>query len=176
MTLRICTATADDAAVLADLGARTFTAAYTTVDAATVADYVAHAFSQEQIRAELEQDGAVFLLAHDDASATGAAVAYAHLRVGAGPHVAGRRPIELVRLYVEPAAIGQGYGTALLRHCLDHAARRGYDAMWLGVWEYNEGARRLYERNGFRVVGAQQFHLGPELQTDLIMVRPVDTV
>lgn len=176
VTLRIRSATADDTALLADLGARTFTAAYTTVDAGTIADYVAQAFSEERIRAELGEDEATFLLAYDDAGATGGAVAYAHLRMGAGPHVAARRPVELVRLYVEPAAIGQGYGTALLSHCLDHAARQGCDAMWLGVWEHNGGARRLYSRHGFRVVGSQQFQLGQELQTDLVMVRQIDTM
>jgi ribosomal protein S18 acetylase RimI-like enzyme len=175
-TLRIRTATADDATLLADLGARTFTAAYTTIDAGTMTDHVAQAFTPERIRAELSEDGATFLLAYDDASATSRAVAYAHLRLGAGPQVAARRPVELVRLYVEPSAIGQGYGTMLLRSCLDHAARQECDAMWLGVWEHNDGATRLYGRLGFRVVGAQQFALGQQLQTDLVMVRPVSIV
>lgn len=218
--LRVRTASMEDVALLADLAARTFTAAYASVDAGAIAAYVARAFSHDRLRVELGATGSTFLLGYDDA-ATPEALVYAHLRTGAGPPVvagtavtasspddaaprvaagspddaelrvaasaavaagspddagspvAASRPVELVRLYVAPDAIAQGYGTALLRHSLARVAREGCDAMWLGVWEHNAGAVRLYRRHGFRVVGRQQFPLGQQRHTDLVMVRRI---
>lgn len=47
---------------------------------------------------------------------------------------------------------GQGLGTALLAQLLDTARARGITAVSLSVEDGN-GARRLYERSGFAVVG-----------------------
>lgn len=43
----------------------------------------------------------------------------------------------------------------------------------LDVWEHNLGARRLYERYGFEVVGKRAFEVksGAETSFDLIMIR-----
>jgi ribosomal protein S18 acetylase RimI-like enzyme len=54
----------------------------------------------------------------------------------------------LDHIYVEPEAQGRGLGTALL----DHAKRERPEGLQLWVFQKNEGARRLYERHGFRVV------------------------
>ncbi|MGN0747345.1 MAG: GNAT family N-acetyltransferase [Aristaeellaceae bacterium] len=56
-------------------------------------------------------------------------------------------PEELAWLYVAPDCMGQGVGTALVRHALDQ--REG--PMTLEVLVGNEPARRLYERCGFRL-------------------------
>jgi GNAT superfamily N-acetyltransferase len=54
----------------------------------------------------------------------------------------------LERLYVEPDEQGRGVGTALLEQA--KALRPG--GLYLWVFEKNTGARRLYERHGFRLV------------------------
>ena len=51
-------------------------------------------------------------------------------------------------LYVEPPAQNRGIGAALL----DHAKALRPDGLRLYVFQQNEGARRLYERHGFRVL------------------------
>jgi GNAT superfamily N-acetyltransferase len=51
-------------------------------------------------------------------------------------------------LYVAPAAQGRGFGTALL----DHAKTVSPERLELWVFQRNEGARRFYERHGFRLV------------------------
>ena len=56
-------------------------------------------------------------------------------------------PEELGWLYVEPASMRQGIGSALVRHALEK--REG--VMSLEVLAGNESARCLYERCGFRV-------------------------
>jgi ribosomal protein S18 acetylase RimI-like enzyme len=68
---------------------------------------------------------------------------------------------------------GRGLGRALLSECADRACRDGCDVLWLGVWDGNDRAIGFYERLGLRRVGATQFRLGSELQTDLLMVLPL---
>jgi GNAT superfamily N-acetyltransferase len=54
----------------------------------------------------------------------------------------------LTHLYVEPSAQGQGIGKVLLVH----AKRLRPGGLELWVFEQNAGARRFYERHGFRLV------------------------
>jgi ribosomal protein S18 acetylase RimI-like enzyme len=52
----------------------------------------------------------------------------------------------IAHLYVHPAAQGQGLGTRLLLA----AKERRATGLRLWVFQRNEGARRFYERHGFR--------------------------
>ncbi|MCE5189475.1 MAG: GNAT family N-acetyltransferase [Eubacteriales bacterium] len=52
-------------------------------------------------------------------------------------------------LYVLPEEQNRGYGTRLLRHAIEKCDQ----APTLWILEKNEGARRLYERTGFRMTG-----------------------
>jgi GNAT superfamily N-acetyltransferase len=54
----------------------------------------------------------------------------------------------LEKIYVEPAEQNRGVGTAML----DKAKELRPDGLCLWVFQKNKGARRLYERHGFRVV------------------------
>jgi ribosomal protein S18 acetylase RimI-like enzyme len=54
---------------------------------------------------------------------------------------------ELTHLYVDPAAQNRGLGSALL----EHAKAESADGLFLWVFQKNEGARRFYERHGFRL-------------------------
>jgi ribosomal protein S18 acetylase RimI-like enzyme len=56
-------------------------------------------------------------------------------------------------LAVLPAGRGRGVGSALLDGCLDLARAAGTRAVSLSVEDGNDGARGMYERRGFRVVG-----------------------
>jgi GNAT superfamily N-acetyltransferase len=55
-------------------------------------------------------------------------------------------------LYVRPSARGGGLGTELLRAAAEHVRDAGAQTLALGVLESNAGARRLYDRLGFRTV------------------------
>ena len=55
-------------------------------------------------------------------------------------------------LYVRPAARGRGLGTELLRAAAEHVREAGAGTLALEVLESNAGARRLYDRLGFRTV------------------------
>ena len=68
---------------------------------------------------------------------------------------------------VEPALRGQGIGQRLLDLAEEYAAERGIAQLRLHVEDSNAGARRLYERNGyreFRMTGSRHLlrkRLGP---------------
>ncbi len=158
-----------DAALLAELGARTF---YDTFAADNtpedMAAYLAQAFSPEKQAAELFDSNAIFFIAEVD----GAAAGYAELHAGDAPScVKGAAPIELVRLYVTQEWHGRGVGEALMSACIEEARAAGHRTMWLGVWERNWRAQAFYRKWNFHVVGEHPFVLGSDRQTDLLMER-----
>jgi ribosomal protein S18 acetylase RimI-like enzyme len=61
--------------------------------------------------------------------------------------------IALISLWVAPAARGRGVGDALVADIVGYASDVGADGVHLDVAEYNQAARRLYERHGFRLNG-----------------------
>lgn len=82
---------------------------------------------------------------------------------------------EVRRLYVLAAFQNCGVGSSLMDAALgDHAGK----AVFLDVWEDNAGARRFYERYGFRRVGTRAFRAasGDVTGVDLVMVRRPLTV
>lgn len=46
-----------------------------------------------------------------------------------------------------------------------------FEIMWLGVWEENFNAQRVYEKLGYRRVGKHDFVIGGDVQTDFIMIK-----
>ncbi len=83
----------------------------------------------------------------------------------------GVESIELCRLYVIKEHQNKGLGQAMLDYCFSFAQQRGINTMWLGVWEHNEGAKRLYTRNSFMQYGSHDFVLGTDVQTDYLMMK-----
>ena len=166
-----------DAAALAALGERTFREAFTDAnDAHDMDAYVALAFGLPQQSAELGDSRVSCLLAESAEPSGRHAIGYALLREVADetpPCVAGERPIELARLYVDRAWHGRGVGEALMSAAVDAARARGARTLWLGVWEHNPRARAFYARWGFREVGEHAFVLGADRQRDLLLARPI---
>ncbi len=60
-----------------------------------------------------------------------------------------RRICELDQIAVAAAHRRRGVGRALIEHALAEARRRGYPAVELNVWAFNEVARAMFERLGF---------------------------
>lgn len=169
---------ADDAKVLAELGARTFSETFETENTPeNMAAYLASAFSPESQAAALAEPNSLFLIAEASLPANqdqGTAVGYAMIRSGeAPPEITGAKPIELVRLYVSRKSLGSGVGAALMQGCIDEAKQQGYETLWLGVWEHNARAQSFYRKWNFHEVGTHVFQLGDDPQTDLLMQRSI---
>ncbi|HET6670269.1 MAG TPA: GNAT family N-acetyltransferase [Pyrinomonadaceae bacterium] len=163
--------TLQDAELLAELGARTFSETFAGDNTPqNMAAYLASAFSPERQATELADPNCSYQIAELD----GRAVGYALLRTGSVPAgVNGDRPIELVRLYVSQESIGSGVGAALMWACIDEAQLRGHGTLWLGVWEHNLRAQEFYRKWNFQEVGTHVFQLGEDAQTDSLMQRKI---
>jgi GNAT superfamily N-acetyltransferase len=61
-------------------------------------------------------------------------------------------------LFVSPEARGLGLGSRLVGHCLDFARAAGYERVVLWTSSLLHSARRIYEANGFTLVGEEPFH------------------
>jgi len=164
----IRTATAADAAVVADLARRTFYDTFAaTNDPADMALHLSHAYGVEQQTLEIADRDMTTLLVEEGSDA----IAYAQIRAGHLPDcVAGPDPIELWRFYVDRAWHGRGIAQTLMDHVQAVARDRGARTLWLGVWEKNDRARAFYAKCGFADVGEHIFLFGTDPQTDRVMV------
>jgi GNAT superfamily N-acetyltransferase len=165
-------ATAYDADLLAELGARTFSETFAPDNRTEdMAAYLAQSFSASLQSAELAEPKSIFLIAE----IKGIAAGYAKLKPGDPPDRAtDDNPIELVRLYVSQEWHGRGVGAALMKACIEEAKKKGHRTLWLGVWEHNFRALAFYGKWNFREVGSQIFQLGNCAQTDILMECSLD--
>ena len=167
----IRSATMLDNALLAEVGAETFSDTFAADNALeNIAAYLAEAFSPEKQARELADPASMFLIGE----AEGLTVGYARLKIGEAPAaISGRRPMEIARFYARKPWTGKGAGARLMQICLREAEHQGCDVIWLDVWERNYRAIGFYRKWGFVEVGIQGFQLGDDLQRDLLMARVV---
>ena len=165
-------ATSADNILLAEMGAETFADSFGADNTPeNMSAYLVASFSPEKQARELADTDSRFMILELDATPVG----YVKLSIGGAPAaVLGQKPMEIVRIYARKEWIGKGVGARLMEASLREAEREGCDVVWLGVWEHNPRAIAFYRKWGFVQVGTQTFQLGEELQTDWVMVRPVN--
>ena len=172
--IKIRRANSFDAEMLSELSRKTFWDAFHANPKNApedMAEYMRTAFNLEQIKKELADAKAIFLIAE----ITGEAVGYAKLLIDSRePEIKSERPIELARLYSKQEFLGKGIGAKLMDECFREAKDLDRDAMWLGVWEFNPRAQAFYRKYGFYEVGKHIFQLGSDAQTDVLMQRNLD--
>ncbi len=167
MSLSIQQVTLAEADSLLQLAESTFRAGFEHLnDPVHFEAYMSRAFNPEKIRQELTTDGSEFYFGKLGPDVVG----YIKLNWGEAQSDIKTEPgIELERIYVKPEFQGRKIGQYLLDQSIAIAKTRRFPYLWLGVWEKNEGARRFYERNGFRLFSSHTFMLGDDAQTDLLM-------
>ena len=172
-SITIRPATLQDAESVAQLSAQTFREAFAKDSKAEDIDaYITDTFAIARIQTELSNSESWFLLAFSEKAQ--ALIGYAKLRAGTiEPCVTGPLPVELERLYIIQAMIGEGVGAKLIQASLNRAKALGYKTIWLGVWEHNLRAIAFYKRWAFETVGSHPFHVGSDNQTDFVMARPL---
>jgi len=77
--------------------------------------------------------------------------------------------VELHRIYILERAKGKAIGGKLLNRCFGTARAKGYETLWLGVWERNAAALKFYEKIGFTKVGELQFPYGETVGTNFVL-------
>jgi ribosomal protein S18 acetylase RimI-like enzyme len=170
--VRIRRATSDDAAALAEFGARTFFEAFSADNTAEdMAKHLASAWGTDLQRVEIADPLFDTLLAVD---AHGNFGGFAQLQAERAPaDVPTQKPVELKRFYVDKPWQGQGLARDLMAAVEREARRRGARELWLGVWQRNERAQAFYRKCGFRKVGTQVFVVGDDPQTDDVMLKEI---
>ncbi len=101
-------------------------------------------------------------------------LAYAQVRCqNPPPCVTQARPIELHRFYVDHRVHGQGVAQRLMAAV--HEAARAFNGqhLWLSVWERNPRGIAFYRKEGFVDAGRKDFYVGPDRQSDRVMVAAV---
>lgn len=157
-TLIIRRATMDDAGILSQLGARTFSETF------------GHLYPPEDLRDFLRTSHAPAAYARylaDPACAlwlledAGQALGFALAGPCGLPHAdVNPQDGELKRLYLLAQAQNGGHGGRMFATALDWLQRDGPRTLWLSVYSDNHGAQRFYARHGFEKVGEYEFPVG----------------
>jgi ribosomal protein S18 acetylase RimI-like enzyme len=161
--------TTADIELLANISRETFFAAFAHLNNADDMEaYAAASFTHQQLRKELNTPGAKFIFAMLDAEVVG----FMKLNTGTAQNeFKDMNSLEIERLYVLSAYQGRQIGRQMLKFALAWALTYHHDFIWLGVWEHNRNAIRLYERMGFSLCGSHDFMLGNDKQTDVLMKK-----
>lgn len=183
-TVKIRQATPQDAEQISHLGTVVFTASFgdSGCSPAQLQKYLDDSYSVAAIRADLTDAHKTTLVAVEDASFGGGAaseqvIGFALLNRASSAHepaIAGghySKPVEIQRLYVGLESHGRGVGQALMNEAEGLARREGWEHVWLGVWEYNFRAQKIYAKLGYTRVGEHLFDVGGDPQWDWILVK-----
>jgi diamine N-acetyltransferase len=167
--IEIRRAGAEDAGLVSVLGTVTFYEAYFEQDdPRDMANYLHESFNLDKIRDELASAQAEFFIVYLDTYAVG----YAKLRFDSEVDcVKSENSVELQRIYLVERVFGKGIGARLLEFCLETAREKGFESVWLTVWEENPRAIRFYEKYGFQPVGKISFPYGEATGTNWVMEK-----
>ncbi|KAF8932090.1 N-acetyltransferase GCN5 [Dissophora ornata] len=160
----------DDAAVLAQLGALTFTHTFGHLyNPKDLQDYITSTYTVEEHLIPLTDSRESFWLLEDD---NGQALAFGwagacklpvpNLESNAG---------EIKRLYVHPDHQGKKLGSQILKKMLAWLGEEGFDPLYIGVWSENLGAQRLYGVYGFEKFSEYEFAVGIHRDHEFILKR-----
>jgi len=164
---------APDAALLAELAARTFAETFGADN--TPEDLKAHlesSYGAAQQAAELADPDVRTLLAYRNDELIG----FAQVRCKETPTcVVAEKPVELYRFYLARSVHGTGAAKPLMLKAREAAQELGGRHLWLGVWERNPRAIAFYLKSGFAKVGSHDFIVGSDTQTDWVFIAPLST-
>jgi diamine N-acetyltransferase len=155
MSLTIRQAAISDLHLVSILAITTHYEAYFELDPShDLADYCIRFFNLETVKNELENPRLTFLIVEFEGNAIG----FAELREGKIIEcMKGKNAIEIQRIYVIEPMKGKGIGKALMEKCCEIGQAKGYDTIWLGVWDKNIAAQKFYEKIGMKKVGITDF-------------------
>jgi ribosomal protein S18 acetylase RimI-like enzyme len=165
MSLEYRTATAEDAGVLAELGARTFTHTFGHLYETSDLELFLQNHSPENWDKELNDPAFEVRVAELD----GQLVGYVKLGPPHLPFEPRGEAVELRQLYVVEEMKGQGVADSLMEWVIERARDRRADYLYLSVFTENQRARRFYERYGFEPEGTYAFMVGTHADEDIVM-------
>ena len=128
--------------------------------------YIDKAFHPKTLESELSTAGTSFHFVLEGEDPIG----YFKLNTGqAQTEPQDPEALELERIYLRADKQGRGMGTEMLLEVIRMARAGNSKYLWLGVWEHNHGAIRLYTRHNFIKFGQHPYYIGRDKQTDWLM-------
>lgn len=190
-------AVAADAEAIAEIGAATYANSFGySLPAEHLQSYLGEAYTPAAISGELADKQNHFFVARlhsAHAAENGKVVGFIQMKLGTTEACIppGVSICELQRIYVSLDHLGEGIGQLMMKRgvqwardqllgserldgaadVVDEGAKGQRAGVWLGVWEENVKAERMYRRWGFERVGAHYFATGGTKQRDWIMVK-----
>jgi hypothetical protein len=165
--LKIRKVRTDELEELIHVSRSTFSESFATFNTEEdMAQYLAEAFSPEQLGSELSNPESDFYFSELDGTIVG------YMKTNTGSAQSDDRfpdALQLERIYVLATHQGKGIGQILMDEAIGMAREGGHDRVWLSVWERNPDAIRFYERNGFMAFDHCFFLLGSDEQRDVMM-------
>lgn len=153
---------------LSDFGRKSFIYAYQcTLPLEELNKYINDAFLESTILEEINGSLASYYVCQDtELNPCG----YAKLIQSPSPKcINSNNGIELQRLYVDSDYRGHGVGKLLEAHAESNARSRNIRVIWLRVWEGNVVAQEIYKKWEFTIVGEEQYQVGEDQRTVLLM-------
>ena len=173
MNLIIRYATAEDAALVADISRQTFYETFAAQNAKDDMDmFLNLQFTKGRLMLEVGAPENIFILGYCNDEIAG----YVKLRESRHPKtLASNNALEIARLYAMRQMIGKGVGRFLMQTSLEIAQKQKKDTIWLGVWKENHRAIDFYKKWGFEIFDECDFILGNDLQKDWLMKKKLHT-
>ena len=160
-----------DSELLSKLSEQTFRDAFGhTCTESDMNSFVKQYFSKQVISQELEDTADYYFLAYLGEAAVG----YMRLKEDYSDYenIRAFKALELKRIYVLNSFQGKAIGKQLLSYAEQFAIDNSFEVLWLGVWEHNEGAKKLYKQMGFEDTGDNHhFYIGENESTDNWFVK-----
>lgn len=132
--------------------------------------FIKEFFGEKQVNKELSDPNDFYFIAFIEKKAAG------YIRIKEDESdievIKNSKSIELKRIYVLKEYHSKKVGARLMQFALDFAAGKGYELLWLGVWEHNERALNFYKKFGFIDTGFKHpFPIGNTPQTDNWLIK-----
>ena len=167
-------ATAEDAAVLAELGTATFIESFGQLYVPRdLQAFLEESHSVEAYAKVLANPHYALWIAERPAEdGTPRAIGYAQAGPCGLPHDDAKPGDgELKRLYLLKSEQNGGVGRALFDQALAWLERDGPRPLWISVWSENLGAQRFYGRYGFEFAGEYAFIVGEQRDREFMFRR-----
>jgi ribosomal protein S18 acetylase RimI-like enzyme len=165
MEITYRTAGIEDAAALAELGARTFTDTFGHLYQPSDLELFLRNHHPGAWEKELADPAFEVCVAEKD----GRMVGYIKLGPPHLPFEPRGEAAELRQLYVVDEVKGQGVARELVEWLIERARDRRADHLYLSVFTDNHRARRFYEKMGFEPEGTYAFMVGTQADEDVVM-------
>lgn len=159
---------------LSDFGSKSFVDSYKcTLPLKELQEYTRVAFAKDAISDEITDSSANYFICQDSASNP---CGYSKLVLSKPPEfISPASAIELQRLYVDVDYRGHGLGKLLAVHSEMHVRNQAVRHLWLRVWEGNIAAQEIYSRWGYSIVGKEQYQVGEETRSVILMIKSLST-